>query len=544
MRTNFLHKTYFQKLIFAFTLILNAFLVIILFADLSSVNIGHYLSSDMLYLPSIYKDLFIDKSGLAGWNLNAAPNFLPDMFVFFIISSFFNSFIPACFTFSLLQILTFIVLLAVLYKNVFKQINYIHLSFASLLMGMFLMAYLVNHDFVYTFYMLSISYHIGAFIMSILSLILIFKFLKSEKNLHLILLFIISLFSVINDRLFVIMFSLPVFSLLFLLLIKKERKVLILKILASNLIVFLLGLFLFRMLRLSGYVHIISLSWKAFNFANIIPALKIFLEQHLFYLSKFDFRGIINMLFLISFITHIILLFKNLLKAIKGKDFNKNELVYLLIFTSSIFITLIAPVINGSYVSQAILRYNIYSFYAGIFSIGYLIYKIQSSYKFSLNYLIIILVILMITESAFIITRISNQNIKNELSDFMNYYPENVKCIDELSQENNLRYGVAEYWDAKQITMFSKQNVRVYTVLDNLGAWYHVTNQNWFYKDGKGKYANPKFNFVITDRLNKNKISNQLGIPTDTLKCADGTEIFIYPEFEFGVKTRKPTIKE
>lgn len=544
MKFDLIHKTYFQKAIFVFTLILNALLVVLLFADLSTENIGHYLSSDMLYLPSIYKDLIIDKSGLAGWNLNGAPNFLPDMLVFFIIRSFFSSFIPACFTYSLLQILTIIVLLAALYKIVFKQLTYLHLSIASLLMGMFLLVYFVNKDFVYSFYMLSISYHLGAFIMAILSMILTFKFLQTGKNLHLVILFILILFSIINDRLFIIMFSLPLFSLIFILFTKTNPRKPIVKILIANGISILLGLFLFRMLKLSGYVHIISLSWKAFNFENIVPALKIFLEQHLFYISRFDFRGIIDLLFIISFISHSIILVKNLAKAFKGNDFNKNELFYLLTFTSFLFITLMAPIINGSYVSQAILRYNIYSLYAGVFSFGYLIYKFQSSLKISLNYLTIILVLLLTIESVFIFSKISKQNSIKRLSEFMNYYPEKVKCIDELSKENNLKYGVAEYWSAKQITMLSKQNVRIYTVLDNMGAWYHVTNQNWFYKNGKGKYANPEFNFVLTDGLNTNKIINQLGIPIDTLQCAEGAEIFIYPEFEFDKKSRKPTIKE
>jgi len=542
VQTNILHKSYFQKLIFVLTLILNALLVIILFADLNDINTGHYLSSDMLYLPSIYKDLIIDKSGLAGWNLNAAPNFLPDMLVFFIIRSFFSNFIPACFTFTLLQILTLITLLAILYKLIFKNLNYIHLAFASFLMGMFLLVYLVNHDFVYTFYILSISYHMGAFILSILSFILIFKFYTSEKNLYLILLFIASMFSIINDRLFVVMFSIPVFSLLLILAIKKEKKNLILKILLSNLISLLLGLLIFNILRNSGYIYIINLSWKAFNFKNIIPALKIFFKQHLFYISNLDFKGIIDILFIISIITHFILLIQNLLKAFKGKEHNRLELIYLLVFTSFLFVTLFAPIINGSYVSQAILRYNIYSLYGGVFSIGYLIYKIYSSCKLSLNYLTILFVILIATETTFIIKRISGQNIKKELSEFMNYYPEKVKCIDDFSQKYNLKYGIAEYWDAKQITMLSKQNIRVYTVFDNLGAWYHVTNQNWFYKNGKGKYANPVFTFVLPEKINKEDLIKNLGIPMDTLYCANGTKIYLYPEFEFNKETRKPTI--
>jgi hypothetical protein len=337
------------------------------------------------------------------------------------------------------------------------------------------------------------------------------------------------------------MFSFPVFALLFVFLIHIKNKKRYIKVLVANSASILIGLFLFRMLKLSGYIHIIGLSWKVFNFNNIIPALKIFLEQHTHYIMELDFRGIIDILFLLSFAIHLFLLIKNSILAIKKKEFNEFEFIYLLIFIPVLFIVLVTPIINGNYVSWALLRYNIYSLYLGMFSYAYLIYKLHESKRFSVNYLIVFIVLIMFVESIFIIKKVSNNNLSKGLNNFMTYYPESVKCIDQLSKQEDLKFGVAEYWKAKYITMFSKEDVRVYTVLDNLSIWYHVMNENWYFQNKKGKFGSPEFNFIISNRLNRDKIIEHLGSPEDTITCVDNIEILKYSQFQFDKKTRKPS---
>ncbi len=542
MKKSILQKTSYQKIFFVTSILINIILAVIIFATINEKQIYTYFNSDTLYLPSIYKDLFIDESGFAGWHLNGAPNFLPDMLLFFIVRSFFNHFIPACLIFSLVQLTIILLLLSGLYKVIFKSINYIHLSFAVLLMTLFLLVSLVNNDFVYTFYLLSISYHLGAFIMFLISFILLFRYLKYGKNIHLIILFIVSILSVINDRLYIVMFSFPIFALIFVFLIHIENKKRYIKVLVANSASILIGLFLFRMLKLSGYIHIIGLSWKVFNFNNIIPALKIFLEQHTNYIMELDFRGIIDILFLLSFAIHLYLLIKNGIFAIKKKKFNELEFIYLLIFIPVLFIVLVTPIINGNYVSWALLRYNIYSLYLGMFSYAYLIYKLYEAKRFSVNYLIVFIVLIMFVESVFIIKKVSNNNLSKGLNNFMTYYPESVKCIDQLSKQENIKFGVAEYWKAKYITMFSREDVRVYTVLDNLSIWYHVMNENWYFQNKKGKFGNPEFNFIISNKINRDKIIEHLGNPEDTITCVDNIEILKYSQFQFDKKTRKPSI--
>jgi len=540
MIVNFFQKTSTQKGLFILSILINLVLVVIIFATLSEKQIYTYFNSDTLYAPSVYKDLFLDKTGIKGWHLNGAPNFFPDMLLFFIIRSFFDHFIPACFTYSIVQVLLVLILLSTLYKNIFKTISFIHLSFGMLLMTMFLFVTLINEDFVYTFYVLSISYHMGAFIMLLISLILVFKYLKSFKKKLLYYMLILSSLAIVNDRLFLILFSVPLFSLILLLFLKSDNKKQIINILVINLTSIFLGLSLFRMIENSGYIQIIKLSWKVYNFSNIIPALNIFCEQHIFYLREFDFRGIINILFLISFFFHCYFLIKNLSLAIKRKEHNQKELIYLLLFISITALVLITPIVNGSYVGWAILRYNIFSFYLGIFSYAYLIHKLISDSLISKKVFNLLIPFVIFLNSFFIINQFYKKDISKGLSNFLNYHPKKVECIDKLARDEDLRFGIAEYWTAKYITMFSKENVRVYTVFDNLKPWYHVTNKNWYFNSGKGKFGNPEFNFVISNKLDENHILEKLGNPIDTLECSS-FRILKFPLFEFNKVTKEPS---
>jgi len=94
------------------------------------------------------------------------------------------------------------------------------------------------------------------------------------------------------------------------------------------------------------------------------------------------------------------------------------------------------------------------------------------------------------------------------LNEYFSYSPKIVKSLDEKKDVGQLKYGVANYWDAKVITLFSKKGIRVYPVNDNLIPYDHVTNENCFYA------KNAEFNFFIINHvldttLYRNKIGSQ-----------------------------------
>jgi hypothetical protein len=64
-----------------------------------------------------------------------------------------------------------------------------------------------------------------------------------------------------------------------------------------------------------------------------------------------------------------------------------------------------------------------------------------------------------------------------------------------------------------------------------------VTNQNWYFPNKKGKYGNPRFNFVLTNDLHpEGEFFEQLQEKSDTLRNGN-IEILKTPEFAY--KNRK-----
>src|SRR5688500_14544520 len=111
-------------------------LLVSLFSTLNSVrsNTNIFLCSDTLYLPSIYKDLFIDKNDFAGWHLNPAPNFFPDMVFYFLLMFISGDFIVSSFIFSIVQYLVIALLFIKIFRTIFPAASiYYNLMVCTLL---------------------------------------------------------------------------------------------------------------------------------------------------------------------------------------------------------------------------------------------------------------------------------------------------------------------------------------------------------------------------------------------------------------------------
>ncbi len=529
---------------FGLSILLNLALTVLLFANLNDEQIHVYFNSDTLYLPSIYRDLFIDKNGFAGWHLNGAPNFFPDMVLYFIIRPFFHQFIPAAFTFSLVQLLILLLLLGSVYKHLILKISYFHLAIGSLLMSLFLLETLIGNNFIYTFYLLSISYHMGAFIMCLLALLFTLKYYKEGKWLKLIPIFITVAVAVVNDRLFMAMYSLPLLSFLILLFKRTRYFRMTIAVLVINILGTATGMLLFNILMNTSQLNIMELGWKAFNFNNILPAASVFFNQHLTFMTQADIRGLIDLLFLISLSIHIYLLIQKLSDFFRGSRAVEDELIYLLFFISFSIIVLLMPVINGSYVAWSLFRYNIYTLYFGIFSYAFLFYKLQKKNVFYLTTVRYFNAVLLLAIIFLFIRVTHNEKTVKGLRAFLHFYPESVASVDSLARLYPMKNGLATYWDAKYISMFSKENLRVFTVFESLAPWYHVMNENWYYFEDGSKHTPRKFNFILMAGIEKESINKYLGSPEDTLCYMVGDTLLIFKPFQFNPEIRRPYYPE
>jgi hypothetical protein len=130
---------------------------------------------------------------------------------------------------------------------------------------------------------------------------------------------------------------------------------------------------------------------------------------------------------------------------------------------------------------------------------------------------------------------------KEGIRKYVHYYPEKSRILDQLKDEHGLKYGIAGYWHAKQATIFSHHDVRVYAVFDeDLKPFYHVTNENWYHDGGKGVHANPVFNFLFADsRYNtSDKLIEVFGNRLDTIYAKHETIVIKLPDFKIDRRTR------
>jgi hypothetical protein len=109
-----------------------------------------------------------------------------------------------------------------------------------------------------------------------------------------------------------------------------------------------------------------------------------------------------------------------------------------------------------------------------------------------------------------------------------NYNPEWVSDLDREFAKRNLKFGLAQYWQAKYISLFSRQGMQVVQVKPSLLPFLWLNHRNW--------YQRP-FEFIITDEtaakktleykagfyLDPERIAARFGPPDETFTCGSNT---------------------
>ena len=103
-------------------IVLSIGFLLIIFSDIGDTSLTRfYLSSDKIYHPIIFQDIFLDGTGINGWHLNGAPNFFPDMFIYFILMGVLRDPLVTDFVFSLLQYTGFLFLVYWLFRQIDEE---------------------------------------------------------------------------------------------------------------------------------------------------------------------------------------------------------------------------------------------------------------------------------------------------------------------------------------------------------------------------------------------------------------------------------------
>ncbi len=484
-KINFIASQTFNKVIIQ--LVSHLFNVILIFSVFASIStnpesINIYLNSDTFYLPSIYRDVFIDGNGYIGWHFNPAPNFIPDMLVYFVLMAVVKNFILASAFYSVFQYLFIVGLMNRIFKCMFPNFSHFILLLISLLLSLFLLETLLfSHDFSFTFYILSNAYHTGSFVVLLCCLYLTMQYIKKPQPIILILLFLLEVLGILSDRL---LSAILVPSMIFACVlqiksigIKKANRLISVLIFSTT-----LAYWLYYKIADCGDVQIDS-ALSLHYFDRVTNSFIVYFHHIAYMLQKKEIKSVIIYLFSLTFIWQLVLLAKYYF------DFTLLQRFYLLFSIFYSLMGIIAPLINGSYTSYDHLRYNIYPFYLIALNtpvIIAIVVKNESIKKAGKALLLSSLLFLGIFAG-------SNIN-KPSMKAFFDYYPNTTRKLDSLNQKYRLLCGVStNYWESKKHYMLSVSGIKLFTVFSDLVVYDHVANENWY-------YGSNLFNFAVLNK--------------------------------------------
>jgi len=476
-----------------------------------------FFDSDLLYLPSLYRDLFIDGYSLAGWSLTPAPYYFPDMVLYFLLRFITGDFLNATLVYAIIQPIILIYAFRFLLKQFLGGLSIIDEAII-LLAFITLFSAIGTWDFLK--YVLLPSMHTGSLIMSIVSLALFIRFIVKPSLPGIIVIFALCMATAVSDMIFLVYFVLPV-VLTFIPIrylsnhlpsLDNAAKALFASITGS-----VTGLAVYYATTPNrGIAH----KYMITDTKSAFESLYIFLNDIISGLNPANFFYLILILLWISISLYLVYsIIKN------KKSMEENQRLIFLFFTvfllAQSLITLSAVLITGNYSSPVGFRYLLPLTVMPLLGMyAYLSYYL-SKWNPQLYFKKVLLSIVLITSCIVFTINLAGHTKQKSFTD---YYPELVEYLDNNSGKYGLSYGLSDYWHAKLITMFSRKNLRVNQVQYDLQEVYWINNREWYEYTDDGRY---KFNFIITDRLPKDKLLEKFGSPGEVL-ITGRSEIWIY----------------
>jgi hypothetical protein len=103
-------------------------------------------------------------------------------------------------------------------------------------------------------------------------------------------------------------------------------------------------------------------------------------------------------------------------------------------------------------------------------------------------------------------------------------YPSAIRCLDDVAQRNNVRYGYANYWQARRASLLSRQGLRLAHVTPDFRVHQWIGNLYWHQQASQ----RPQGLMVYMPNVNAASVRAVLGAPTEIAQCEG--EVYVYRE--------------
>ena len=525
----FFNKKYYGRIGIAL-----AWVVMYLFAFELLVNINHSVSSDLIYIESLYRDIFIADYSITGWLVSKAPYYFPDWVLYSIIRVIAGNYLTSWYIYVFINFILIILFLYLTLRYFYLKEGYEYILF-SLMWGLGLVIILKSspsgygpHTFLFP------VYHSGALLNGlIITLAWLYSFRKKLTNVGNCILIIFLIISTMSDLWFVMWFVIPIILTISILVylkkisLKNHLNYLIITVIGTS-----LGSVANKFLEKLGYLHFSNVKFgdqQVSYFQNIHHLLgdivSLFISSPLL-LVFFSFNIILTVVNL-----WMLLVSKSKKKNINNEIENKIEFIALqLVAFISFFGTILAIAVfkiwggwNYRYLHPLLIFPWVIC--------GLYVFEFFKKSKILIKLCIIIPLITTI----YIFTYSFDSSFKSlrrgvPLEWINPPYHQEMSCIDNAAKIYNLKYGVSEYWSAKWISELNRSGLLVNQFDYNINPLHWMNNIEW-YRDTTSKKNYVNYDFIATENTGgdefKKNIKKYIGPPTFEISCGVWN-LFVY----------------
>lgn len=518
---------------FPWLLLIGCAVIMATFLHSAGWELDFFFTSDTLYLPSIYRDVFEDGGKFLDWSLNPAPNFFPDMGLYFLLNWLFGNLRAASYFFPMVQF----VLIACLFRAVVRTSGINSgdhgVSMGVLLLTLVLLTGWWGGDFGFAFHLLVNSFHGGAFVNALLCTWLLLRVYAHRGAWPWVLLALACMAGSVSDKLFWVMFSVPAIVACSILAVRSPLRSrllwMALLVAASTWLAYKSMLLLDEALPFAienPYAYL-AFDRVVFSWGRFLEMLRVYINGHPLVAGTI----LLGLFMTAATMVHGIKRFVYWLRATSSQRTAMDERVLLVEWMTALFLpfVLLVPVVNGSFDGLDSLRYDF-----AVFALAPLLAGSWLGRRMGKRGGGVVLAgALIIGVPAIGVCLTAGSAGYQRLWD---YRPASVEAFDRLTHGMGLRNGVADYWTAKRLTMFSDQHVMVLPVFPEVGTYIHVNRPEMFYDS--------VFTFVIVHPTELPKEDLIHIFHQDTgFHATDGIEVLVTPPWKFDPMMHKPVIK-
>ena len=480
-----------------------------------------FFHSDMLYLPVLYQDWILDGGSITGWSFTPAPYFFPDLPVYFTLAFLVGPGALSLRLFGLVQVAGFL-LAGIFFQRSLPRDRRPPDWMPGVVAGLSMIFALSVKPLVI---FLLPSAHFSSFLATlILGGIIIRQFTREssgssrKKDSVLIPGVLLLILMFVSDRLILLHFVLPATLVIAGVFWKNQEPgigIRIKRILFAGITGVLAGWILSRILH--TFLHLEKPAR-----IPVVKSLAFFLRD---LSGEFAGNGV-ALFFLFLYFLSLLIVFLALRKT-AGRTGSRAAFLFLLAFQ---ILTALVPPLTGFYTDLYSTRYNIFVFPVALWVVLSVGLGIQRGEKcqerkwthiFSMGFFSLLTLVFLST--------LYGELKEGTWQSWIEYQPEVVGCLDRLEPAERGMYGLADYWNAKRVSIFSRENLRAYHVgYGNLKGSYTLANRNWF-RCSPGEPGCPEFHFVLVENLGEKRVRSAYGNPDRVVQCGD-SKIYLYRE--------------